>query len=199
MLSKEFFSKFRAPLWARYGATQGPPPGRRKRRPKAERREHPHSLAPGAPSASCGAEHDSPMTRFDLRPERPSRRPSPWPWLSDRLNETPEMEERRMFGCSAFYREGMLRLLLTGEDDEPWNGVCACTSRDRHEALLAEFPELSPHPVLGKWLYISCEHPAFERVAAALVELARGNDPRLGVAPRPKRRNGARGARPVKK
>lgn len=104
-----------------------------------------------------------------------------------------------MFGCSAFYRKGTLRLLLTGEDDEPWNGVCACTSRDRHDALLGEFPELTSHPVLGKWLYISCEHPAFERVASALVGLVLSDDPRLGVEPRPKRRRASPGGPPVKK
>ena len=104
-----------------------------------------------------------------------------------------------MFGCSAFYRKGTLRLMLTGEDDEPWNGVCACTSHDRHAALLAEFPELTPHPVLPKWLYISCDHPAFERVASALVRLVAADDPRLGVAPRPKRRPASPGTPSVKK
>ena len=104
-----------------------------------------------------------------------------------------------MFGCVAFYRAGLLRLVLTGEDDEPWNGVCACTGREHHSALIAEFPALSPHPVLGKWLYLSCADPAFEQTAAGLVHLFQTNDARLGVAPRPKRRKGSPGRPPLKR
>ncbi len=57
----------------------------------------------------------------------------------------------------------------------------ACTFREHHASLRAEFPALAPHKVLGKWLYIPQLHPEFETVATGLVELARRRDPRLGV------------------
>ena len=92
-----------------------------------------------------------------------------------------------MFGCTAFYRDGSLMLVLTGEGDEPWNGVMVATDRDRHEALIAGWPALRSHPVLGKWLYISCADPAFESVATALVRLVAARDSRIGVVPKPRK------------
>ncbi len=98
-----------------------------------------------------------------------------------------------MFGLSAFYRAGELVLVLTGEGDEPWNGVMVATDRTRHAALVAEWPVLAPHVVLGKWLYLSCEHADFERVAEALVGLVADRDSRLGVVPKPKRPRRSKG------
>jgi hypothetical protein len=123
----------------------------------------------------------------------------PWPWITDPLRELSDMDERSMFGCRAFYRFGKLALVLTGEGDEPWNGLCACTEREHHAALIAGFPALAAHPVLGKWLYISCEDAAFEETALRLVALVANGDSRLGVAPKPKRRKASPGRSVVKK
>ena len=49
--------------------------------------------------------------------------------------------------------------------------------------MLAEFPSLRPHTILGKWLYLPETAETFERDARRLVQLARSGDPRLGVAP----------------
>ena len=54
-------------------------------------------------------------------------------------------------------------------------------------ALQADFPELTPHPILPKWLYLAESADSFERSAARLVALARRRDPRIGVVPRPKK------------
>jgi hypothetical protein len=66
--------------------------------------------------------------------------------------------------------------------------VLVCTDRDRHAALRGEFPELTPHPILPKWLYLPEAADSFERSASRLVTLARRRDPRLGVTPRPRRK-----------
>lgn len=124
---------------------------------------------------------------------------SPWPWITDALRELPDATERRMFGCHAFYKEGKMVMVLTGEGDEPWNGVCLCTDRAHHPSLLVDFPALVPHPVLGKWLYVSCEHPDFENTVEKLLRLVATNDPRPGVEPKPKRRKTKSGPLPVKK
>jgi hypothetical protein len=75
---------------------------------------------------------------------------------------------------------------------EPWRGVLVCTEREQQPALRADFPVLSPHPVLPKWLYLPESEDAFERVATALVELVRRRDPRIGVWPPQKKKRPAR-------
>jgi hypothetical protein len=61
--------------------------------------------------------------------------------------------------------------------------LLVCTSRDRHADLIREFPELAPHPVLGKWLYLSQTQEEFEALAGAVVEVVRRRDSRVGVEP----------------
>ena len=116
------------------------------------------------------------------------RAAGPWPWISEPILELPGTEERRMFGCRAYYRGGRILLVLTGEGEEPWNGVCACVEWDHHAAMKARLPALDEHPVLGKWLYVSSDAPGFETTALALVRMAAADEPLLGVVPKPKRR-----------
>jgi hypothetical protein len=54
--------------------------------------------------------------------------------------------------------------------------------------LVEEFPELKPHPVLPKWLYLPDASDTFERVAERLVALAKRRDPRIGVLPQARTR-----------
>jgi len=96
-----------------------------------------------------------------------------------------------MFGGKSLYLDGRLMLYFTA-GEEPWRGVLVCTERGRHASLIAEFPELSTHPVLPKWLYLPECSDRFEPVAGLLVSLARRRDPRLGVSPKPKRRRSAK-------
>lgn len=77
--------------------------------------------------------------------------------------------------------DGQHRLFLTAQG-EPWQGALVCTSREHHESLLAEFPSLVRHPVLGKWLYLPESADSFEADARRLVQLASRRDPRIGVA-----------------
>jgi hypothetical protein len=120
--------------------------------------------------------------RFD-RP-RPVHR---YAWLWEPLEMDATFVLRSMFGAKAAYLDGKLMLCFTASE-EPWCGVLVCTDRAHHAALLAEFPELVPHPILPKWLYLSEAADTFERTAVRLVELARRRDPRLGVVPQPKKR-----------
>ncbi len=117
-------------------------------------------------------------------------------WLWEPLESEPGFVLRSMFGAKAVYLDGKIVLCLsTGE--EPWCGLLLPTDRAHHAALCAEFPALSIHPVLGKWLYLPESAAAFERTATALVQLIRRRDPRLGVVP-PKKRKSARPARPTR-
>ena len=103
-------------------------------------------------------------------------------WLFEPLEDDPRYERRRLFSFAAAYLDGKIYLAVS-DGQEPWNGIMVCTSHDRQPLLTAEFPQLTPHPFLGKWLYLSLTHPDFESLARDLVSLARRRDPRLGVEP----------------
>ena len=89
---------------------------------------------------------------------------------------------RSMFGCLACYLHGRLMLALAA-GDPPWDGVLVATSREHHGALCALVPALRAHPVLGKWLYLPAARDGFEHDARLLADLARADDPRVGVEP----------------
>ena len=55
--------------------------------------------------------------------------------------------------------------------------MLVATTHESHEALQLAWRQLKPHPVLGKWLYISLTDPEFERVATAIVENVRRGGP----------------------
>ena len=120
-------------------------------------------------------------------PQDRTRKVHPYQWLWEPLEDDPTFLLRPMFGGKSAYLDGRLMLYFTA-GDEPWRGVLVCTERVHHASLLAEFPALAPHPILGKWLYLPETADRFESTAERLVALARRRDPRLGVDPQPKRR-----------
>lgn len=101
-------------------------------------------------------------------------------WLWEPLEEDATFVLRTMFGTKTVYLEGKLTLCFA-DGEEPWRGLLLCTERAHHAALIGEFPVLSPHPILGKWLYLPEAEDQFETIARRLVQLARRRDPRLGV------------------
>ena len=103
-------------------------------------------------------------------------------WVFDPFEDDSGFMRKRLFGFEAAYVDG-LPCLAVGNGEEPWNGLLVCTSRDRHADLIGELPELAPHPVLGKWLYLSQKHEEFEAIAGAVVKLVSARDPRVGVEP----------------
>jgi hypothetical protein len=104
-------------------------------------------------------------------------------WLWEPLEPDASFVLGAMFGTKVVYIDGRLTLCFSARK-EPWRGVLVCTERGHHASLQREFPELSPHPVLPKWLYLAESQDAFERVAERLVALVRERDPRIGVAPK---------------
>ncbi len=86
-------------------------------------------------------------------------------WLWEPLETEPGFVLRTMFGAKAVYLDGKLMCCFCA-GDEPWRGMLVCTDRTRHAALQAEFPDLTPHPILPKWLYLPETADRFERAAA---------------------------------
>ncbi|MBN3809989.1 hypothetical protein [Paraburkholderia sp. Ac-20347] len=109
-------------------------------------------------------------------------------WIFDAFEREPNYVRKLMFGCDAAYIDGLL-CLIAADRGEPWSGMLVCTSKDRHAALIDAIPALRPHPVLGKWLYISQADPAFETVVEELTALVLARDPRVGVEPKPRNRS----------
>jgi hypothetical protein len=110
-------------------------------------------------------------------------------WIFEVFERDPTYLRKRMFGCGAAYIDGLL-CLVAADRDEPWNGLLACTSQERHAALIEDMPALRQHPVLGKWLYVPQDDPAFEDTAQRMTALVLARDERVGVEPKPRRRGG---------
>lgn len=96
-----------------------------------------------------------------------------------------------MFGMEALYFEGKLVLVL-GDKQEPWSGLLVCTHHETKGELQKDFPALTPHSILPKWLYLSERSPEFEEYAESLARLILRRDPRIGVEPK-LRRSGKKG------
>lgn len=111
---------------------------------------------------------------------RAAKPPHPLEWLAEPLLDDPGFEMKSWFGGRTLMLDGKHQLFLSTQG-EPWQGVLVCTFHEHQASLLAEFPALRQHPVLGKWLYLPESAETFERDAKRLVQLARKRDPRLGV------------------
>jgi hypothetical protein len=111
-------------------------------------------------------------------------------WIFQIFENHPSFFTKRMFGGLAVYLFGRQMMVLvepTMSGRWKWHGVLICTEYAHQPAIMKEFPQLAPHDILRKWLYIDSHHedfePAIERVAEAIAR----NDPRFGIHPRPKR------------
>ncbi|CAM2835909.1 hypothetical protein [Rariglobus hedericola] len=118
----------------------------------------------------------------------------PLQWLADPVSGEPTFVFKAWFGGRSIMLHGMHTLFLTTQG-EPWQGVLVCTFHEHHESLLAEFPSLVKHPVLGKWLYLPETSETFERDAKKLVQLARARDPRIGILPSPRKKKAVKKVR----
>ena len=112
-------------------------------------------------------------------------------WIFEFFAEQTSFYTKRMFGGVAAYLYGRQMLVLvepTKTGRWKWHGVLVCTDHAHHAAIRAEFPQLAPHDVLKKWLYLDSRHddfePTMERLAASIAR----DDPRFGIAPRPRKR-----------
>ena len=94
-------------------------------------------------------------------------------WLWELLEGDGTFVLRSMFGSKAVYLHGKIMFCFSAGED-PWLGMLVCTSREHHESLIADFPELVVHPVLGKWLYLSESNDSFDRYRAPKLQSSDG-------------------------
>jgi hypothetical protein len=62
--------------------------------------------------------------------------------------------------------------------------VLICTDHADQPSIRSEFPALTPHAVLRKWLFVDSSHDDFEPTMEAVAKRMARNDPRFGITPR---------------
>ncbi len=95
---------------------------------------------------------------------------------------------RPMFGCLAVYVADKIVLVLRDKSDETAdNGVWLATTKDHHDSLRREFPNMRSIQVLGKsptgWQVLPADAPDFEEAALRACERILAKDPRIGKIP----------------
>jgi hypothetical protein len=122
-------------------------------------------------------------------------------WIFQTFEDHPSFFTKRMFGGLAAYLFGRQMMVLvepTKTGRWKWHGVLICTGHAHHRTIIEEFPQLAPHDILKKWLYIDSHHEDFESTMERLAEAIARDDPRFGIHPRPRskkaRSRGRRGS-----
>jgi hypothetical protein len=119
-------------------------------------------------------------------------------WILEDIQEGSSFLQKPMFGGLAVYLHGRMMMVLVESKGKNewrgvsyptpiWQGVLLPTDRDHHVSLIAQFPGLIPHVVLGKWLYLACDQEDYEEVIVKLVSLIEQNDMRFGIIPKDKK------------
>jgi hypothetical protein len=119
-------------------------------------------------------------------------------WIFHAFENHPSFFTKRMFGGLAVYLFGRQMLVLvepTKTGRWKWHGVLICTDHAHQRAIIEEFPQLAPHDILKKWLYIDSRHEDFEVTMEHVSEAIARDDPRFGIDPLNKQRAESRGRR----
>ncbi len=100
---------------------------------------------------------------------------------------------RPMFGCMAVYVADKIVLILRDKRDGTTdNGVWLATTKDHHDSLRREFPNMRSIEVLGKgltgWQVLPVDAPDFEEAALRACERILAADPRIGKVPGSRRK-----------
>ena len=95
---------------------------------------------------------------------------------------------RPMFGCLAIYVQDKIVLILRDKRDQTAdNGVWLATTKEHHQSLRREFPNMRSIQVLGKkvtgWQVLPADAQDFEEAALHACDLVLAGDPRIGKVP----------------
>jgi hypothetical protein len=136
---------------------------------------------PNNPFPTLGSE------RFAIK----KRRPTPHEFVLDAIASL-SPRTRSMFGCLVVYVEDKIVLALRDKQDHTAdNGVWLATTKEHHESLRREFPNMASIQVLGSgvtgWQVLPSNALDFEVAALRACELIVAGDPRIGKLPGPKR------------
>jgi hypothetical protein len=132
---------------------------------------------------------------FGLQP----RKTAPYEFVLEALAAA-RYTTRPMFGCLAVYiKEKIVLVLRDKPEARDSNGVWLATTKEHHESLRNELPEIRSIPVLGSgvtgWQMIPAETADFEEAALRACELILAGDPRIGKTPQRRRRAAKKAAK----
>ena len=122
-------------------------------------------------------------TQFTIRP----RKVVPHEFVLDAIASV-SPKTRSMFGCLAVYVGDKIVLLLRDRSDATAdNGVWLATTKEQHESLRREFPNMRSIQQFGNevtgWQVLPADAPDFEEAALRACELIVARDPRIGKVP----------------
>jgi hypothetical protein len=108
---------------------------------------------------------------------------------------------RPMFGCLAVYVQDKIVLILrdkpTNKSD---NGVWLATTKEHHDSLRREFPNMRSIQVLGKpvtgWQVLPADATDFEAAALRACDLVLAGDARIGKVPGARRTSASKSKKP---
>jgi len=129
---------------------------------------------------------DDPL--FHIKP----RKHAPHEFVLEALAEL-ELRTNPMFGCLAVYVGEKIVMILRDKRDKTAadDGVWLATTKDHHESLRCEFPNMRSIAVFGKkvtgWQVLPADAPDFETSSLRACELVAAKDPRIGKVPQKKR------------
>jgi len=107
-------------------------------------------------------------------------------WIFEILEDHPSFFTKRMFSGLAAYLFGRMMMVLIEPSKTgrwKWHGVLICTDYVQQPAIIEEFPALTPHAILKKWLYIDSRHEEFEPTMQRVATAIGRNDERFGIQP----------------
>lgn len=121
-----------------------------------------------------------------------ARKAAPFEFVLDALSPV-SPRTRPMFGCLAVYVGAKIVLILRDKQGkQPDNGVWLATTREHHESLRREFPNMRSVQIFGKdvtdWQVLPADGSDFEEAALRACDLVLARDPRVGKVPARKKR-----------
>jgi hypothetical protein len=134
---------------------------------------------------------------FAIKP----RKPVPYAFVLDALASA-SPRTNPLFGCLGIYVGNKIVLVLREKAGQVSNGVWLATTREHHESLRGDFPNMRSIEVLGGggetgWQLLPAEAPDFEEAALHACDLILARDPRIGKVPKPKSKS-RRAPKPAK-
>jgi hypothetical protein len=130
------------------------------------------------------------------------RKPIPHEFVLDAIASLSPVT-RPMFGCLAIYVLEKIVLILRDKPNETQdNGVWLATTKEHHQSLRSEFPNMRSIQVLGKdvtgWQVLPSDAHDFEESALHACELVLAADSRIGKVPGGRRASRTKTRKPAK-
>ncbi|MFS4459717.1 TfoX/Sxy family DNA transformation protein [Bdellovibrio sp. HCB2-146] len=114
-----------------------------------------------------------------------AKEPQELKWIEDLLPED-DYRRKSMFGGFAYYLGEKMILVLFEKGDKNWNGCMFPVEKEFQDQARARFPELKPHLILPKWLYLPIATEGFDDIVSEVIPRVIRRNSFWGSIPKPK-------------